>query len=79
MPRVSTEGIGLEDEDAAGITMSIRVQGDDERAIERVYHHAKDAGIRAMQALNEGKHPDDVEGAPIGINWESILEEGGEE
>ena len=79
MVRHDQRGISLPDDDAPDVTMDIAVYGDDVEAVEKTLMHAKDQGIRAMQALNTGEHPDDCDGGPMRVAWDRVLDDGGEE
>lgn len=72
MTDITFGGVTLpEDEDAP--TIDITVRGDDESAVETVAMHARAEAVRAMQALSEDRHPEDVDGHPHTVNWEDVV------
>lgn len=77
MMRASRKGVTLEDDDW-DVSVDITVEGDDEDAVERVMMHTHDQSVRAMEAINEQTHPDDVAGIGWMIDWSRILDAGGD-
>ena len=73
MPRNRYGGIGLPDGDA-DVTFAVEAEGDDEEVVEAVAMAAREAGVRALQAFDTGKHPEECDGVPVSIDWESVLE-----
>jgi len=53
---------------------SLEVEGDDEEVVEKVAMAAREGGVRALQAFDTGKHPEECDGVPVLIDWESVLE-----
>lgn len=75
MVRLDHRGISLPDDDAHDVTGDITVEGTDEGKADKVLIHAKDEIVRAMQALEEGKHPEECDGTGVSINWDGVLED----
>lgn len=59
--------------DGVDIAVTIETEGEPEGRAEKVHLHAHDAAARALQALAEGKPPDECDGLGIGIDWEGTL------
>lgn len=72
MPRNRIGGIRLPEGDA-DVTFAVEVDGDDEEIVEAVAMAARDGGVRALQAFESGKHPDECAGVPVSIDWEAKL------
>jgi len=71
-PRVAFEGIGLPE--WASPEADLTVSGADMEPVELVAMHARAEIVRAMEAVAEGIHPDEVDvGATV--NWEQWLAE----
>ena len=77
MPRNRIGGIGIppgSDKDPDfDVTFAVEVEGDDEDVVNAVAREAREGGVRALQALATGKHPDECEGAPVSNDWEGLL------
>lgn len=76
MPRVRFGGVGVpEDKDPDfDVTFAVEAEGDDEDVVEAVAMAAREGGVRALQAFDEGKPPDECDGVPVSFDWESKLE-----
>lgn len=55
------------------VEFAVTAEGDDEEVVEKVALAAREAGVRALQAFDEGKHPDECDGVPVSIDWEAKL------
>lgn len=75
MPRIRIGGVGIpESEDPPfDVEFAIEVEGDDEDVVNAVAREAREHGVRALQALASGKHPDECEGALVSNDWEGLL------
>jgi hypothetical protein len=73
MTRNRYGGIGLPDADF-DVELAVEVEGDDEEVVEKVAMAAREGGVRALQAFDTGKHPEECDGVPVSIDWESVLE-----
>lgn len=71
MTDVKAEGVTVEHPES-DIYVDLKVTGSPEEDVNNVAHHTKDQAVRAMNALAEGKHPDDVEGTNIDVAWDRI-------
>lgn len=72
MSKFETSGMTTPD-DAPDVTVDITVEGDEDAA-QTVLLHSKDQIVRAMQAVSEGKPPEDCDGAMVSVDWERKLE-----
>lgn len=72
-----SESISVEDSD---IELTLKTEGPEADA-EVVHVHTVDQIVRALQALRDEQHPDECDGADIGVVWDDILddEDGGSE
>ena len=70
MTEFTTEGIVVEDGD---VEVDISVKGD-EKAAETVMLHIHDEAVKALNAVSEGKHPDDCDGYIVRPDWDARLE-----
>lgn len=57
------------------VYVDIEVEGSREKIVEMVAMHAKDEAVRAMQAFDTGKPPEDCDGSGVSIRWETVLED----
>jgi len=55
------------------VEASLTVEGPEDEA-EKVKIHAHDELVKAMQAFEESKHPDECDGLPFGVAWERVIE-----
>lgn len=62
------------DHDAAP-KVDITVEGPVEDTVETVALHTRDAAVRAMNAVEEGDYPTEVDGCPIRVDWDSVVED----
>jgi hypothetical protein len=69
--RVENNGISVDDSD---IEVSVKAAGVPGGHVEAVQMHAVDQIIRALQAVRDGKPPEECEGAEFRIDWETVLE-----
>jgi hypothetical protein len=76
MPRNRYGGVGIpESEDPPfDVELAVEADGDDEEVVEKVAMAAREAGVRALQAFAENTHPDECDGVPVSVNWDSVLE-----
>jgi hypothetical protein len=68
MAKYKTEGVNV-----GSVTASLTVKGPEDEA-EKVKMHAHDELVKAMQAFDEGKHPDECDGLPFSVAWERVIE-----
>jgi len=75
MSHTQFSGISLSDsDDAPSVTIQVSDAPDDEAAA-IVARQARLGAVKAMRALDEDVHPDDVEGAlPPGTRWDAVIE-----
>lgn len=75
MPRQRFGGVRISDDEDTpfDVEFAIEVEGDDEDVVNKVAREAREHGVRALQALATGKHPDKCDGVPVSNDWERIL------
>lgn len=61
--------------DGSDIELSLTTEGPEEDA-ETVHMHAVDQIARALQAVRDGEHPDECDGADFAIDWDKRLDLG---
>jgi len=54
------------------VSVDIEVEGEHEDMVEKVFMHAKDEAVRAIQAYQNGELPEDCEGLGYSVKWESV-------
>jgi len=58
------------------VQFSLEVEGVPEGVAEKVAMEMRERGIRALRALDQGEHPDDVENPlPMSVAWDSLVED----
>jgi len=65
----TNEGVTVEDGD---VELDITVRGDEKDA-EKVLIHARAEAVRAMRALRDDEHPDDVDDHPATVAWNRVV------
>jgi len=69
MTQYETSGISNGD-----VEVTIKTEGPENQA-EKVHMHGHEAIVRALQAFDEQKHPDECDGLPFSVAWDRVLEE----
>lgn len=76
MVRHEQSGISLPGEDTHDVSVDITVRAQvNEDVADKVLIHAKDQIVRAMQAFEEGEHPNNCEGTMMHVSWDRVLED----
>lgn len=70
MVRHQVEDISV---DGVEVFVSIETVGEPEGLAEKIHLHAHDAAARALQAVQEGKLPEDCDGLQIRVDWEGVI------
>jgi len=65
----SIEGVSAEDCD---VELDVFVRGEEDMA-EKVLIHARAEGVRAMRALRDDRHPDEVRSLPVEVAWDRVV------
>jgi hypothetical protein len=71
--KATTEGVTVEDGD---VEVDLTVRGDEGKA-EKVLIHARGEAVRAMRALRDGEHPDDVDDHLVTVAWDRVVGDNG--
>jgi hypothetical protein len=76
MVRHSHPDISLPGEDTHDVRVELTISSaDNEDIADKVMIHAKDEIVRAMQAFEEGEHPNNCDGTGIHVAWYRVLED----
>lgn len=76
MTKVAYEDVTAGDAD---VYVDLTVEGAPEDVVEKVAIHARNEAVKALQAFDTGKPPEECEGTGVGIAWERVLEDDGGE
>lgn len=61
------------------VEFSLEVEGVPEDVAEKVAMEMRERGVRALAALDQGCHPDEVENPlPVSVAWDRLAEQEGE-